>query len=124
MPVGARGRGETVQLITAVVRPFKVGEICDALQRFGFRGLTVTEASGFGKQQHKGPEIYRGTVYAGDYQHHGKIEILARDADVRDLVDVICKVAATGRIGDGKVWVTQVVHVVRIRTGEVGVDAL
>jgi nitrogen regulatory protein PII len=112
-----------VQLITAVVRPFKVGEICDALQRFGFRGLTVTEASGSGRHFDP-PEMYRGREYIVPLQHHAKIEIVATDTDFRDLVEVIRKVARTGKEGDGKVWVTPVTHVVRIRTGAAGIDAL
>jgi nitrogen regulatory protein P-II 1 len=111
-----------VQLITAVVRPSKLTELCDALQRFGFRGMTVTEASGSGKNADP-PEVYRGRSYA-TLQHHAKIEILANDMDVADLIGVIRKVASTGRSGDGKVWVTPVSHVVRIRTGDVGLDAL
>jgi nitrogen regulatory protein PII len=112
-----------MQLITAVIRPFKAAEVCDALQRFGFRGLTVTEAAGLGKG-HDPPEVYRGTKYAMDFQQHAKIEMVARDADVHDLIEVIRKVAATGRPGDGKVWVTPVLHLTRIRTSEVGIDAL
>jgi len=112
-----------MQLITAIVRPFKVGPICEALQTFGFRGLTVTEASGFGKQRGH-TEVYRGSEYASEFQHKVKIEIVARDEDVHDLVDVICKVASTGRIGDGKIWVTSVRELIRIRTREAGLDAL
>jgi len=112
-----------VQLITAVIRPCKVNEVRDALRRFGFRGLTVTEVSGL-REQRKPPEIYRGKRYAAGFQQQAKIEILARDADVRDLIEVIRKVAATGRRGDGTVWVVPVVHVIRIRTGEVGGEAL
>ncbi|BEP11834.1 P-II family nitrogen regulator [Acidothermaceae bacterium B102] len=112
-----------MQLITAIVRPFKVGEVSDALQRFGFRGMTVTEAQGIGKAADP-PEVYRGREYGAQMQHHAKIEILAEDLDVKDLVEVIRLVASTGRLGDGKVWVTPVSHVVRIRTGEAGVDAV
>lgn len=106
-----------MQLISAVVRPTKIGEICGALQVFGFRGLTVTEASGFGKQRDR-PEVYRGAEYASEFQRHVKIDMLVPDDDVHDLVGVICKVAATGHLGDGKVWVTPVATAVRIRTGE------
>jgi nitrogen regulatory protein P-II 1 len=112
-----------MQLITAIVRPFKVGDLCEALQRFGFRGMTVTDASGMGKA-HEPPEIYRGRQYVPPLHHHAKIEIVAADLDVKDLVEVICKVASTGRLGDGKVWVTPLNQVVRIRTGESGPDAL
>jgi nitrogen regulatory protein P-II 1 len=112
-----------MQVITAVVRPSKLSDVVDALQRFGFRGLTVTEATGLGKQVEP-PEMYRGRAYSVPLQHHAKIEIVASDLDVGDLVDVICKVATTGRIGDGKVWVTPVTTVVRLRDGAVGSDAL
>jgi nitrogen regulatory protein P-II 1 len=112
-----------VQLITAVLRPTAVAAVCDAVQALHFQGLTVIEASGFGKQQGH-VEIYRGARTASEYQHQGVVEIVARDEDVQDLVDVICKVAATGRLGDGKIWVTPVGELIRIRTKEVGVDAL
>ncbi len=112
-----------MQLISAIVRPFKVGEICEAMQTFGFQGLTATEASGFGKQRGHS-EIYRGAEYASQFQHKIKIEIVARDEDVHDMIDVICKVAYTGRIGDGKIWVTPVGELIRIRTKEAGDDAL
>ena len=110
-------------LITAIVRPFKVGPICEALQTFGFRGLTVTEASGFGKQRGH-TEVYRGSEYTSEFQRKVKIEIVAREEDIRDMIDVICNVAATGRIGDGKIWVTPVADVIRIRTREAGASAL
>jgi nitrogen regulatory protein P-II 1 len=112
-----------MQLITAIVRPQKVNEICDALQAFGFHGLTITEASGFGKLrgQH---EIYRGTEYVSDFQPAMKIEIVAVDDDIHDTIEVICTVAATGHLGDGKIWVTPVTELVRIRTREAGADAL
>jgi nitrogen regulatory protein P-II 1 len=112
-----------MQLISAIVRPFKVGEICDALQAFGCHGLTVTEASGFGKQRGH-TEIHRGAEYSSQFQHKIKIEIIARDEDIHDMVDVICRVAATGRIGDGKIWITPINELVRIRTREAGDDAL
>jgi nitrogen regulatory protein P-II 1 len=112
-----------MQLITAIVRPSKVSQVCGALQQFGFQGLTVTEASGFGKR--RGPtEIYRGTEYSPGLTHEMKVEIVARDEDVRDMIDVICQVAATGALGDGKIWVSPIDAVVRIRTREAGIEAL
>jgi nitrogen regulatory protein P-II 1 len=112
-----------VQLISAIVRTSKVDAICEALQTFGFHGLTVTDAIGLGKQ--KGPtEIYRGLRHSSAFQQASKLEIVTRDDDVADLVDVICRVAATGRLGDGKVWITPVRELVRIRTREMGEDAL
>jgi nitrogen regulatory protein P-II 1 len=112
-----------VLLISAIVRPSKVDEVCDALQSFGFHGLTVTEASGFGKQRGQ-TEIYRGAAYPSTFRPSSKIEIVAKDEDVPDMIDTICHVAATGRIGDGKIWVTPVRELVRIRTKESGEDAL
>lgn len=112
-----------MQLISAVVRTSKVDAVCEALQSFGFQGLTVTDAIGLGKQ--KGPtEIYRGSRRASAFQQASKLEIVTRDADVDDLVDVICRVAATGRVGDGKIWITPVRELLRIRTREAGEDAL
>jgi nitrogen regulatory protein P-II 1 len=112
-----------LQLISAIVRPSKVNEVCGALQSFGFRGLTVTTASGFGKRRGR-PEIYRGVDCSTGFQNQVKIEIVAPDDDVDDVISVVCKVAATGGIGDGKIWVTAVGALVRIRTGEAGADAL
>jgi nitrogen regulatory protein P-II 1 len=112
-----------VQLISAVVRPSKVGEVCDALQALGFRGLTVIPATGFGKK--RGPvEIYRGVESSSGFQEQAKIEIVATEEDVSDLISLIRTVAATGDVGDGKIWVTPVSELVRIRTGDQGVDAL
>jgi nitrogen regulatory protein P-II 1 len=112
-----------MQLISAVVRPTKVGEVCDALQTLGFHGLTVTDANGLGKLRGH-TEIYRGAKYSSEFQQHAKLEMVARDEDVRDMIDVICTVAFTGRMGDGKIWVTPVGELVRIRTREIGSDAL
>ena len=112
-----------MQLVSAIVRPFKVHDVCDALQRFGFRGMTVSQVSGVADE--RGPtEIYRGMRYSTAIQPFARIEILALDSDVRDLVEVIRAVASTGRHGDGRVWTSRVPYVVRIRTGEVGIDAL
>ena len=112
-----------MQLITAIVRPSVVGQICEALQSFGFRGLTATEASGFGKQRGH-TEFYRGSEYPSEFQRKIKIEIIALDEDVRDMIDVICRVASTGGMGDGKIWVTPVAELIRIRTREAGTAAL
>ena len=112
-----------MQLISAVVRPFKVHDLCDALQRFGFRGLTVSEVCGLADERAP-TEIYRGTTFYAVYQAYARIEILAQDGDVADLVDVIRAVTSTGRPGDGRVWTSRVRYLARIRTGEVGIDAL
>jgi nitrogen regulatory protein P-II 1 len=112
-----------MKLITAIVKPFKLEEIKDALQAFGVHGITVSEASGYGRQRGH-TEVYRGAEYTVDLVPKLRVEVLCEDDDVADLVDVVVKAAVTGKIGDGKVWVTPVDEVVRVRTGERGGAAL
>lgn len=112
-----------MKLITAVVKPYKLDEVKTALQAFGVNGLTVAEASGYGRQRGH-TEVYRGAEYTVDLVPKVRIELLAEDHDVEDLINVITKAAHTGKIGDGKVWVTPVETVVRVRTGETGAEAL
>lgn len=112
-----------MKLITAIVKPFKLDDIKDALQAAGIAGMTVSEASGFGRQKGH-TEVYRGAEYTVDLVPKIRLEILADDADVANIVDVIVKAAGTGSIGDGKVWTTPVDQVVRVRTGERGPDAI
>jgi nitrogen regulatory protein P-II 1 len=112
-----------VKLITAVIKPFKLDEVRSALETFGVHGMTVTDASGYGRQKGH-TEVYRGAEYTVDLVPKSRLEILVEDTDVDDVVDVVVKAAQTGKIGDGKVWVTSVEAVVRVRTGEVGADAL
>ena len=112
-----------MKLVTAVIKPFKLDEVRSALETFGVQGMTVTEASGYGRQKGH-TEVYRGAEYTVDLVPKTRLEVLVDDTDVDDVVDVIVKGAQTGKIGDGKVWVTSVDAVVRVRTGEVGVDAL
>ncbi len=112
-----------MKLITAIVKPFKLDEVKTALQAFGVNGITVTEASGYGRQRGH-TEVYRGAEYTVDLVPKLRVEVLCEDEDVSDLVDVIVKAAVTGKIGDGKVWVTPVDEVVRVRTGERGGSAL
>jgi nitrogen regulatory protein P-II 1 len=112
-----------MRLITAVIKPFKLDEVKSALQAFGVRGMTVTEASGYGRQRGH-TEVYRGAEYQVDLVPKVQIEVLTDDEDVDDLIDVIVKAAQTGRIGDGKVWCVPVESVVRVRTGERGPDAI
>ena len=112
-----------MRLITAVIKPFKLDEVKSALQAFGVRGMTVTEASGYGRQRGH-TEVYRGAEYQVDLVPKVRIEVLTDDEDVDDLIDVIVKAAQTGRIGDGKVWCVPVDSVVRVRTGERGPDAI
>ena len=112
-----------MKLITAVIKPFKLEDVKSALEAFGIHGLTVSEASGFGRQKGH-TEVYRGAEYTVDLVPKLRIEILVENDDSDSVVDVIVKTAQTGRIGDGKVWVTPVDAVVRVRTGERGSDAL
>jgi nitrogen regulatory protein P-II 1 len=112
-----------MKLITAVVKPYKLDEVKTALQAFGVHGLTVAEASGYGRQRGH-TEVYRGAEYTVDLVPKVRIELLAEDHDIEDLLNVIAKAAQTGKIGDGKVWVTPVETVIRVRTGERGAEAL
>jgi nitrogen regulatory protein P-II 1 len=112
-----------MQLITAVVKPHKLSEVKDALQDIGINGMTVTEVQGFGRQKGH-TEVYRGTEYAIDFVPKVKIEILVDYPQARDVFSAIAKAANTGAIGDGKIWATAVDAVQRIRTGEVGPDAI
>jgi len=112
-----------MKLITAIVKPFKLEEVKEALQRFGVHGITVSEASGYGRQRGH-TEVYRGAEYTVDLVPKLRVEVLCEDEDVEALVDVVVKAAVTGKIGDGKVWVTPVETIVRVRTGELDGDAL
>ncbi len=112
-----------MKLITAIVKPAKVDDIKVALQAAGVNGMTVSETRGFGRQKGH-TEIYRGAEYTVDFIPKVRIELLAEDADAANLVDIIANTANTGSIGDGKIWVTPVETVVRVRTGERGADAL
>jgi nitrogen regulatory protein P-II 1 len=112
-----------VRLITAVIKPFKLDDVKAALQAFGVHGMTVSEASGYGRQRGH-TEVYRGAEYQVDLVPKVRLEVICDDEDVDDLVGVIAKAAQTGRIGDGKVWTVPVETVIRVRTGERGPDAL
>ena len=112
-----------MRLVTAIIKPFKLDEVRSALESFGVQGLTVSEASGCGRQKGH-TEVYRGAEYTVDLVPKLRIEVLVDDADVDDVMEVIVKSAQTGRIGDGKVWSVPVDSVIRVRTGERGVEAL
>jgi nitrogen regulatory protein P-II 1 len=112
-----------MKLVTAVIKPFKLDEVRSALETFGVHGMTVSEASGYGRQKGH-TEVYRGAEYTVDLVPKLRLEVLVDDPDVGDVVDVITKSAQTGKIGDGKVWITPVEAVVRVRTGETGAEAL
>ena len=112
-----------MRLVTAIIKPFKLDEVRSALESFGVQGLTVSEASGCGRQKGH-TEVYRGAEYTVDLVPKLRIEVLVDDADVDDVMEVVVKSAQTGRIGDGKVWSVPVDSVIRVRTGERGVEAL
>ena len=109
--------------IEAIIKPFKLDEVKEALQEVGVQGITVTEAKGFGRQKGH-TELYRGAEYVVDFLPKVKIEIVVDDGRVEASVDAIQKAARTGRIGDGKIFVLNVEEAIRIRTGETGADAI
>ena len=106
-----------MKMITAVIKPFKLEEVREALGDVGVSGLTVTEVKGFGRQKGH-TELYRGAEYVVDFLPKVKVELVVKDSDVDRCIDAIVKAAKTGKIGDGKIFVTSVDQVVRIRTGE------
>jgi nitrogen regulatory protein P-II 1 len=109
--------------IEAIIKPFKLDEVKDALAEVGVQGMTVTEVKGFGRTGGK-KEVYRGSAYVVDFVPKVKLEIVVPDALLQDVLDAIEKSAKTGRIGDGKIFVSSLDDVIRIRTGERGEDAL
>ncbi|MCX4645533.1 P-II family nitrogen regulator [Streptomyces sp. NPDC055059] len=112
-----------MKLVTAIVKPFRLDEVKTALQELGVQGLTVTEASGYGRQRGH-TEVYRGAEYRIDLVPKIRIEVVVEDADLEPVIDAIVRAAQTGKIGDGKVWAVPVETVVRVRTGERGPDAV
>jgi nitrogen regulatory protein P-II 1 len=109
--------------VEAIIKPFKLDEVKDALVEIGIGGMTVTEVRGFGQQKGH-TEIYRGTEYVIDFLPKVKIEVVVKDEDVEKVIETIMKAAQTGRVGDGKIFVIPVEEVVRIRTGERGEQAI
>ncbi|AGF72805.1 P-II family nitrogen regulator [Corynebacterium halotolerans] len=112
-----------MKLVTAVVKPFTLSDIREALDQLGVHGMTVTEIQGFG-QQRGHTEVYRGAEYATDFVPKVKVELVIKDEVLEDVVDAVMRAAYTGKIGDGKIWVTPVEHVLRVRTGDRDDDAL
>ena len=112
-----------MRLITAVIKPFKLDDVKQALESFGVQGMTVSEVQGYGRQRGH-TEVYRGAEYTVSFVPKVRVEVLVDDADAVDVLEVVAKAAQTGSIGDGKVWSTPVDDVVRVRTGERGVEAL
>ena len=112
-----------MKLVTAIIKPFKLEDVKEALRGLGVQGMTISEAQGFGRQRGH-TEVYRGAEYTIDFVPKIRMEVLVDDADAERLVDAILEAARTGEIGDGKVWVVPVDSIARIRTGEKGTDAL
>src|ERR1700721_2590230 len=112
-----------MKLIVAVLKPFKLDDVMEALKAVGIAGVPLTEAQGFGRQRGH-TEVYRGAEYEVDFVPKIRVEVLVDDGQVDEVVDAIVSSASTGKIGDGKVWVLPVEAVVRVRTGERGPDAL
>ncbi|MFZ3192818.1 MAG: P-II family nitrogen regulator [Moraxellaceae bacterium] len=112
-----------MKLITAVVKPFKLDDVREALSDIGVQGITVTEVKGFGRQKGH-TELYRGAEYVVDFLPKVKIDIAVRDEMVEQVIEAITRVASTGKIGDGKIFVSNLEQVIRIRTGETGADAV
>ncbi|BEV73331.1 MAG: P-II family nitrogen regulator [Paludibacterium sp.] len=112
-----------MKLVTAIIKPFKLDEVREALSAIGVQGITVSEVKGFGRQKGH-TELYRGAEYVVDFLPKVKLEIAIDDALLDQVVEAIEKSARTGKIGDGKIFVVDLLQVVRIRTGETGVDAV
>ena len=112
-----------MKLITAIIRPFKLDEVRESLSQAGVSGITVTEVKGFGRQKGH-TELYRGAEYVVDFLPKIKIETVVADESLDAVIEAIQQAAGTGKIGDGKIFVTSIDQVIRIRTGEVGADAI
>ena len=112
-----------MKMITAIVKPFKLDEIRDALSGIGVQGMTVTEVKGYGRQKGH-TEIYRGAEYAVNFVPKAKVQVAVASEQAQAVIDMIVAKARTGKVGDGKIFVTPIDHVVRIRTGETNSDAL
>ena len=112
-----------MKLITTIIKPFKLDDVKDALKSIDVQGMTVSEVKGFGRQGGH-TETYRGSEYAIDFVPKVQIELVVDDSQVDSVVDAVRAAAATGKIGDGKIWITEVSNIIRIRTGEVGSDAI
>jgi nitrogen regulatory protein P-II 2 len=112
-----------MKLITAILKPFKLDDVREALSDIGVKGVTVTEVKGFGRQKGH-TELYRGAEYVVDFLPKVKVEVAVMDEMVEPAIEAITRIASTGKIGDGKIFVTNLEQVIRIRTGETGPDAI
>ncbi len=122
-PGPSRIRSEFMKKIEAIIKPFKLDEVKEALQELGLQGMTVIEAKGFGRQKGQ-TELYRGAEYVVDFLPKIKIEVVVADDQLSKAVEAIQNSARTGRIGDGKIFISEVIEVIRIRTGETGANAI
>ena len=123
LAVGLGSKDDAMKKIEAIIKPFKLDEVKEALQEVGLQGITVTEAKGFGRQKGH-TELYRGAEYVVDFLPKVKIEIVLGDDMLDKAIDAIRRAAQTGRIGDGKIFVSNIEGAIRIRTGESGIDAI
>lgn len=112
-----------MKLITAIVKPFKLDDVREALSEIGVQGITVTEVKGFGRQKGH-TELYRGAEYVVDFLPKLKVEVVVKDSALEQTIETISKAANTGKIGDGKIFVSTIEEAIRIRTGETGDDAI
>lgn len=117
------GEADAMKKIEAIIKPFKLDEVKEALQEVGLQGITVIEAKGFGRQKGH-TELYRGAEYVVDFLPKVKVEVIIADEQVDDAIEAIQKAAQTGRIGDGKIFISTVEQAIRIRTGETGDEAI
>ena len=112
-----------MKLIVGIIKPFKVDDVKDALKELGVQGMTVSDVQGFGRQRGH-TEVYRGAEYSVDFVPKVRVDVVVEDDDVDRIVDAVVNAARTGKIGDGKVWITPVERVIRVRTGELDQDAV
>lgn len=112
-----------MKMITAIIKPFKLDDVRDAVQEIGIQGMTITEVKGYGRQKGH-TEMYRGAEYVVDFLPKLKLEIAVDSEIAQNVIDAIIQAAQTGKIGDGKIFITNIEEVIRIRTGEAGIDAI
>src|SRR5436853_2758234 len=117
------GRRRSMKLVTGIVKPFKLDDVREALKKVGVQGMTIGEVQGYGRQRGH-TEVYRGAEYTVEFVPKVCVEVLVDDDDAKRFADAIVEAARTGEIGDGKVWISSVDMVIRVRTGEMGPDAL
>jgi|TARA_Y100000589_G_C27002603_1_gene567428 nitrogen regulatory protein P-II 2 len=122
-PDAVKAEENEMKLVTAVIKPFKLDDVREALSEIGVQGITVTEVKGFGRQKGH-TELYRGAEYVVDFLPKVKIEVAIAESSLDQVIEAIAKAANTGKIGDGKIFVTTLEQAIRIRTGETGEDAI